>query len=80
MFWGLHQAAESARTEGEAAREAWRCRICLSADVDAVLVRLHHPSCCTLSNQFAFPGHAAACLSGTITLTESAASNAEGIY
>lgn len=40
----LEQVAESARREGEAAREAWRCRICLSADVDAVLVRPRHES------------------------------------
>ncbi|BDA44284.1 probable Sacsin [Coccomyxa sp. Obi] len=37
--------AESARTEGEAAREAWRCRICLSADVDAVMTTCGHALC-----------------------------------
>ncbi len=39
----MDQVAESARTEGEAAQEAWRCRICLSADVNAVLVSRSSP-------------------------------------
>ena len=44
------QALEELQREGEAVKEAYRCRICLSNDVDAVMTQCGHALCWTCAS------------------------------
>ena len=44
------QAMEELQREGEAAKEAYRCRICISNDVNAVMTRCGHALCWTCAS------------------------------
>lgn len=44
------QALEELQREGEAVKESYRCRICLSNDVDAVMTQCGHALCWTCAS------------------------------